>query len=167
MHLGSTECDRTAASASRCVHPHAMPSTATRLHFRPHARLKPTARLTACHMSCAGGLSGAGKLGLGTAYTGEAAAIRLEDRGRVESAGPRFGVCGLRPAAGCMRARSEPTCARMCTRMIAQPAAPSQGMQGRTRAACRTLKTLFMCVWARICRIWRTVVPASRATRLQ
>ena len=50
--------------------------------------------------------------------------------------------------------------------MIAQPAAPPWGMLGQTHAACRTLKTLFVSVCARICRIWRTVVPRLRATNL-
>ena len=77
--------------------------------------LTPTARLTLCHMSRAGGLSVAGKVGLSTAYMGEAAAFCLEGRGRVESARPRCSVLRLR-AACCMHAQaisSEPTCAHV------------------------------------------------------
>ena len=115
--------------------------------------LTPTARLTLCHMSRAGGLSVAGKVGLSTAYMGEAAAFCLEGRGRVESARCRLAFCGLRAAL--LRA-CEPEAsphAPMCTRMIAQPAAPSRVVLGRTIATCRTFQTLVMPVCARICRI--------------
>ena len=167
MRVGSVDCELAAASASRCVHPHAVPSTATGDNLRRTHRVVPTARLTVCHMSRAGGLLVAGKISPYTAYIGQAAALHLEGRGRVESARPPCGVLRLRAACcTCMRAKRAHM--RACALgMIAQPAAPSQGMQGRTRAACRTLKTLFMCVWARTCRIWGTVVPASRATRLR
>ena len=144
MRVDSAECEHPVTSHSRRVHLHAVPSIATGDNLRRTHRVVPTARLTVCHMSRAGELLVAGKVGPYTAYLGQAAAFGRDGHGRVESARRRFGLCGLR-AACCLHASQKrahmSTCALV---MIAQPAAPSQGMVGRTKAARRTLKTFVM-----------------------